>query len=60
MTHSVGIHALMVSWYPRRRSGNPTGVVMINLDPWRSPCVVKVVEEAHDALGLIKKPSSTG
>ena len=46
MTHSVVIHALMVSWYPRRRFGNPTGNVMMDLDPWRSPCVVEVVEEA--------------
>ena len=45
MTHSVVIHALMVSWYPRRRFGNPTSDVMMVLDPWRSPCVVEVVEE---------------
>ena len=31
MTHSVAIHALMVSWYPRRRSSNPIGDVMMDL-----------------------------
>ena len=45
----VVIHALMVSWYPRRRFGNPIGDVMMDLDPWRSPCVFEVVEEAHEA-----------
>ena len=33
LAHSMGIHALMVSWYPSRRSGNPTDYVMIDLDP---------------------------
>ena len=33
MTHYVVIHALMVAWYPRRRFGNPTGDVMMDLDP---------------------------
>ena len=55
MTHPVVIHALMVSWYPRRRFGNPTGDVMMDLDPWRSPCVVEVVEEAHEVSFLMKK-----
>ena len=55
MTHSVVIHALMVSWYPRIRFGNPTSDVMMDLDNWRSPCVVKVVEEAHEASYLMKK-----
>ena len=32
-----------------RRFGNPTGDVMIDLDPWRSSCVVEVVKEAHEA-----------
>ena len=45
MTHFVVIHAQMVSWYPKRRTGNPTGDVMMDLDPLRG----KVVEEAHDA-----------
>ena len=45
MTHSVVIHALMVSWYPRRRPSYPTCDVMMNLDPWRSSGVVEVVEE---------------
>ena len=56
MTHSVAIHALMVSWYPRRRSSNPTGDFMIDLDPWRSPDVVEVVEEADEAPYLMNKP----
>ena len=56
MTHSVVIHALMVSWYPKRRSGNPTGDVMMDLDPSRSPCVVEVVKESHEASCLMKKP----
>ena len=43
------IHALMVPSYPRRRPGNPTGNEMISLDPWRSPCMVKMVEEGHEA-----------
>ena len=46
MAHSVVIYALMVSWYPRRRFGNPIGDVMMDLDPWRFPCMVKVFEEA--------------
>ena len=46
MTHYVVIHALMVSWYPRRRFGNSTGDFMMDLDSWRSPCIVEVVEEA--------------
>ena len=32
ITHSVVIHALMVSWYPRRRSINQIGDVMMDLD----------------------------
>ena len=56
MTHSVVIHALMVSWYPRRRSRNPTGDVMMDLDLWRSPDVVEVVEEAYESPSLMKKP----
>ena len=47
MTHYVVIHAMMVSGYPRRRSSNPRGDVMMDLDPWRSPSVVEVVEEAY-------------
>ena len=47
MIHSVVIHALMVSWYPRRRPSNPIGdiltpgglLVWLRLikKPWRSP-----------------------
>ena len=55
MTHYVVIHSLLVSWYPRRRPGNPTGNVMMDLDPWRSPSVGEVVEEAHEASCLMKK-----
>ena len=55
MTHFVVTHALMVSWYPRRRFGNPTGDVMLDLDPWRSPYVAKVVEEAHESSCMVKK-----
>ena len=56
MTHSVVIHALMVSWYPKRKTGKPTGDVMMDLDSWRSPGVVEVVEEAYEASCLMKKP----
>ena len=55
MTHYVAIHDLMVSWYPKRRSSNPTSDVMMDLDPWRSPGVVEVVEEAYEASCLMKK-----
>ena len=56
MTHSVVIHALMVSWYPKRRTGNPTGDGMMDLDPCRSSCVDEVVEESHEASCMVKKP----
>ena len=56
MTHSVVIHALMVSWYPKKRFSNPAGNVMMDLDPWRSPGVVEGVEEAYEASCLMKKP----
>ena len=46
MTHFVVIHALLVSWYPKRRSNNPTSDVMMDLDPWRSLGVGEVIEEA--------------
>jgi hypothetical protein len=46
----------MGSWYTRKRFGNPTGDVMMDLDPWRSPVVVNVVEEAYEAPCLMKKP----
>ena len=49
------IHALMVSWYPKRRTGNPTGDAMMDPDPWRSSCMVKVVEEVHEASYFVKK-----
>ena len=55
MTHSVVIHALMVSWYPKRRFGNPTGNVMMDLEPWGSPGVVEVIEETHEDPCLMKK-----
>ena len=55
MTHYVVIHALMVSWYPRRRFVNPTGKVMMDLEPWGSPCVVEVVEETLEDPCLMKK-----
>ena len=56
MTDYVVIHALMMSWYPRRRTNNPTSDVMLDLDPWRSPGVGEVVEEAHEASCFMKKP----
>ena len=56
MTHYVVIHALMVSWYPRIRSRNPSCDVIIDVDPWRYPGVVEVVEEAYEAYFLLKKP----
>ena len=46
MTHSVVIHALMMPWYIRRRPSNPTGDVMMDIEPWRSHGVIEVVEEA--------------
>ena len=55
MTHSMVIYALMGSWYPRRRLDNPTGGSMMDLDPWRYPCVVEVVEESHEVSCLMKK-----
>jgi len=48
MTHFVVIHALMVSWYTRKRPSYPQVDVMMNLDLGRSPGVVEVVEEAHE------------
>ena len=56
MTHSVVIHALMVSWYPRRRPTYPTSDVMMDLNPLGSPSVVEAVEEAYEASCLLKKP----
>ena len=55
MTHSVVIHALMVSWCPRRRFGNPTSNFMMDLESWGSPSVVEVVEETHEDPCLMKK-----
>ena len=57
MTHYVVIHALMVSWYLRRRPSNPTDDVMMNLDPWKNPGMVEVVEEAHEAPWNVKESS---
>ena len=56
MTYSMVIRALMVSWYPRRRSSCPTGDVMMDLDPWRSLGVFDMVEEAQEASCFMKKP----
>ena len=56
MTLLVAICVLLISWYPMRRSSNPTGDVMMDLDPWRSPSVVEVVEEDYEAPCLMKKP----
>ena len=47
MTHFVVIHALLVSWYPMRKFGNPTGDVMMDLDPSRFPVVVEAAEESY-------------
>ena len=55
MTHFLVIHALMVSGYPGRRYRNPTGDLMMDFNPWRSPGVVKVVEEAYESPCLMKK-----
>ena len=46
----------MVSWYPKIRFGNPPGNVMMDLDPWRSPGAVEVVEEAYESSFSMKKP----
>ena len=48
-------HALMMSWYPKRRLSDPRGDVMMDIDSWRSPGVGEVVEEAHEASCLMKK-----
>ena len=50
------IHALIVSWYLKRRPRNPTDDVMMDLEPWRSLCVVKVVEEVKEASYCMGKP----
>ena len=55
MTHSVVIHAIMMSWVPGRRSGKPACDVLMYLDHWRSPDVVEVVEETHEDPCLMKK-----
>ena len=46
MTHSVVIHSLTGSWYPRRKLVNPTGGSTMDVNLWRFPCVVEEVEEA--------------
>ena len=45
-----------MSWYPDRKSNNPIGDVMMDLDSWRFPGVVEVVKEAYESLYLMKKP----
>ena len=55
MTHSVVIHALIVSWYPKRRPSYLIGNIMLDLGPQCSIGVVKVVKEAHEASCVIKK-----
>ena len=55
MTHYVVIHALIVSWYPRRRPSYLTGNIMLDIGPQWSIGVVKVVKEAHDSSYVIKK-----
>ena len=57
MTHYVVIHALMVSWYPRRRSSNTISDVMMDIDPYRPHVVVEEVEESYESPSLMKKPS---
>ena len=57
MTHSMVIHALMVSWYPRRRSSNTISDVMMDIDPYRPHVVVEEVEESYESPSLMKKPS---
>ena len=56
MTHFVVIHALMVPWYPKRSYRNPIGDVMMDINPWRYPRVVEVVEESYEAPFLMKNP----
>ena len=46
MTHFVVIHALMGSWYPKIRLGNPTSDGTMDFGPWRPHGVVEVDEEA--------------
>ena len=59
MTHFVVIHALMVSWYPGRRPSYLTGDIMLDIDPWRYPCVAEVVKEDHETFFLMKNPMKT-
>ena len=47
MTHSVVIHAMMMSWVPERRSGKPTCDFLIYIDHRGPLCMAKVVGEAH-------------
>ena len=55
MTHSMVIHSMIVSWYTMIRPSKPTVDVMMDLDPWRSPGMVKVVKEAYESPCLMKK-----
>ena len=56
ITLSVVICVLLRSWYPRRRFSNPIGDVMMDLDPWRSPGVVEVVEKVYESPCLMNNP----
>ena len=55
MTHSMVIHALMASQYPMRRPNYPTDDVIMDIDPWKSPGMVDVAEEAHEAPWHVKE-----
>ena len=57
MTLLVVICVYLRSWSTRRRSSNPTGDVMMDLDPWRSPGVVEVVKESYEAPWHVKEVS---
>ena len=57
MTHYVVIHALMVSWYLRRRPNNPTGDVMMDIDPWKSYGMVEAIQGAHESPWHVKEYS---
>ena len=56
MTHYVVIHALMVSWYLRRRPSNPIDDVMMDIHPWKYHGMVEVVEESYESPFLMNKP----
>ena len=74
MTHSVVIHAMMMSWYPRRRPSIPTEDILTLGGPlvwfrwlkktmkplawWRSPWRLGTPNEDLDALAKVMEPTT--